>query len=427
MLVRNYHSLLTILICCLLLASCSQDDISDIVVPQQEEKDKSQEKGEEAENDEGEDTSDEDESPESVLGSPYFTEELVWPAYPELTNKNFVYPTRDPFGKPIMLSATITMGREIGPDTPLRGFVLYNHYTICRWNDCPNEGMLDMQHLLNALLPGSGFAIVSADYYGFGQTADSMQAYCLGSANARASIDALLAARRLVADEGYTWEDDLLNIGYSQGAQTSIAVLRLATEEYPDLHFTRTMAGGGPYDLEETYRQYLTAGTAELPSAVISILMACNKYYRLGIARESMFKGRALDHLDEWVLSKQYSALEIDSKIGSHDITTFIAPPLLDLSSSVSKAMMAALAKENLCQGWTPRKDEDIMLLHNKSDEIAPEVNTTRLYDFFKAQGLENVELQKADYFSLGLSEHVGGAAMFLAIVGKWMREHYLK
>jgi hypothetical protein len=266
---------------------------------------------------------------------------------------------------------------------------------------------------------------VSADYYGFGQTEDRMQAYCIGSANARASIDALTAARQLLAERGYTWYDDLLNVGYSQGGQTAIAVLKLATAKYPDLHFTRTLAGGGPYDLEETYHQYLAEGSAKLPSAVVSILMAYNEYFQLDIPYSSMFQGATLEHLDDWWLSKQFSTTEIDRKMGSKDITTFIAPPLRDLDSNVSRRMMEALDTESLCRGWKPRKDENIFLLHHNADDIAPAVNTEHLYDFLKEQGVENVEMQQADFFTLGISEHISGAAAFLTLVAKWIRDNY--
>lgn len=360
-----------------------------------------------------------------VMPEARITGEVTYTAYPLLRNMNFVYPSRDPYGNPVMLSGTITMSRGLTPETKAQGFILYNHYTVFRADECPSKGKLDMQNILYLTAPHRNFITVSADYYGFGQTEDRMQAYCIGSANARASIDALTAARQLLAERGYTWYDDLLNVGYSQGGQTAIAVLKLATAKYPDLHFTRTLAGGGPYDLEETYHQYLAEGSAKLPSAVVSILMAYNEYFQLDIPYSSMFQGATLEHLDDWWLSKQFSTTEIDRKMGSKDITTFIAPPLRDLDSNVSRRMMEALDTESLCRGWKPRKDENIFLLHHNADDIAPAVNTEHLYDFLKEQGVENVEMQQADFFTLGISEHISGAAAFLTLVAKWIRDNY--
>lgn len=425
----------------LVLTSCSKDEdspASETVVPPKADdsgkdggNDSGKEEGNPDDNTDPGDEPDPGDSPDPGVNpgecsqKAYFTGEVRYPKYPLLRNLNFVYPSKGPFGEDVMLSGTITMRSTMQPQDKARGIILYNHYTVCRADECPSRGKLDMQNILYLTAPYRNFITVSADYYGFGETEDKMQAYCMASVNARASIDALIAARQLLAAEGYTWDDELLNVGYSQGGQTAIGVLKLATEEYPDLHFRRTLAGGGPYDLEETYRQYLSDGAAKLPSAVVSILMAYNEYFRLGIANDQLFRGSTLDHLQDWWLSKRYSSTSIDLRMGTRDITQFIAPPLLDLDSHVSRSMMNALASESLCQGWTPRKDEDIFLLHHNADDISPSENTQLLYDFLKAQGVERVEMQKADFLTLGISEHISGAVAFLTLVGVWIRNNY--
>ena len=411
----------------LVMPSCSRDDDpirSEVTPPGNDDNNGDGEKGkDDTEPGDGGNTEPEDKN--DGLEQAYITDSVVYAKYPLLKNLNFVYPSKGPQGEPVMLSGTITMGTGMTHQQRARGFILYNHYTICKASECPSRGMLDMQNIIYLTAPYRGFITVSADYYGFGATEEHMQAYCMASVNSRASIDALRAAKKLLAERGYTWGDDLLNIGYSQGGQTSIGVLKVATEEYPDLHFTRTLAGGGPYDLEETYRQYLTNGSTELPSAVVSILMAYNEYCQLGIPASSMFKGTTLDHLDDWWLSKKYSSTEIDKMMGSKDITTFAADPLLDLDSEVSRRMMKALSGESLCRGWTPRQDENILLVHHESDDIVPQVNAQLLYDFLKAQGVQNVEMRMADYLTLGISEHVSGAVAFLTMVAQWIRDNY--
>ena len=123
-------------------------------------------------------------------------------------------------------------------DNPGKGLLLYNHFSVYRADECPSKGDLKMQKLI----AGSGLITISADYYGFGITEDKLQAYCISSVNAQASVDALLAAKELLPTLGYSWNDDILfNIGYSQGGQTSMAVVRLIDEKYPDLHITFTI------------------------------------------------------------------------------------------------------------------------------------------------------------------------------------------
>ena len=380
-------------------------------------------------------------------GEARIVKKVVYSTYSGLTNYNFIYPSKDPFGNPIMLSGTITMGDEMSPDVMGRGLVLYNHYTVNKATECPWEGDLLMQNmLLKWMLPSSRLIVISADYYGFGVTADKNQAYCLGSNNARASVDALIAARQLLKQEGFQWdENELLNVGYSQGGQTAMAVVKLLTEEHPDIRITRTLAGGGPYDMVATYQNFVSTRQDDMPSTIIGVLLAFNEFYKLDNPRSSMFVEPTLSHIDEWVLSKQYGSLEIDALVDTTDLNAIITPPLFDLNSDISRGLTEALDKENLCKGWTPRKDENILLIHHLKDGIVPVVNAEHLYAFLKEQGVENVEMQTTNFgqylyllapyarlFGLGdlvnskgLLSHGGGALVFLSLSSTWLREHY--
>ena len=358
----------------------------------------------------------------------YITDTLVYTRYPSLTNYNFVYPSTDPFGNEVMLSGTITVNRRVLSDKRGDGLMLYNHYTVFKDEDCPSKGYLDIPGLLNTTLMSNRLIIISPDYYGFGETADKMQAYCIPTANAHASVDALIAARQLLKKGGFEWdEDELLNVGYSQGGQTAIAVLRLIDEQYPDIHITRTLAGGGPYDMGETYRQFLKGDKTGMPSTIISVLLAYNEYFRLGLPLSSMFVEPTLSHIDDWLLSKKLNVLQIDTKVGSKGLESYIAPDLFDLDSEVSRKVMNALNSESLCQGWRLRQGENVLLVHHTKDAIVPIENTENLYKFLQAQGTGNVELQTVNFLSLGVGQinHVTGAAAFLTYINRWIRQHY--
>ena len=332
------------------------------------------------------------------------------------------YPSSDPFGKPCMLSGVITIGDEVTKDVPARGMLLYNHYTVYRADQCPSRGNL----AVHKMVTGSGLITVSADYYGFGVTEDKQQAYCIGSVNAQASVDALIAARQLLKSMGYQWNDVLFNAGYSQGGQTSMAVLRLVTEKYPDIHITYTFAGGGSYDIPETYRQFIQTGTTAMPSTVISVLLAYNEYFSLNIPRKDVFVEPTLSHIDDWVLSKRFTREEIDKKVGSGEISAFVTPTMLDLNSDLSKQFMAAFEKDNLSKGWSPRKGDKVLITHNRSDGAVPVVNAEKMYELFLSKGL-NVSMKSNDqpdilvriddwgaWTLFNLPAHETGALMFV-------------
>ena len=304
--------------------------------------------------------------------------------YPEdkMTAYNIEYPSLDPYGKPVTLSGAITVGDEIKDGkAPAVGVVLVNHFTVYRKDQCPSKGDL----MIQKFVVGSKMVGASADYYGFGCTEDKNQAYCIGSVNAQASIDCLLAARELFPEINITIDekkDFLFNLGYSEGGQTTVAVEKLVSEKYPDIKITHSFAGGGPYDMPATYWKMTQTDISGMPSTIISVLLAFNEYYQLGYSRDRLLRGDALAHADEWLLSKNFTREEVDAIIGSLSFSNFASTEIQDMNSEVSKKLMAALEKENLAKGWKPAKGARIALIHHKDDITVPPVNQANLYNY---------------------------------------------
>lgn len=365
---------------------------------------------------------DEEDNPVTPVNPPiteaYIIGKASYPNYSKLTNYNFLYPSKGPYGNTVMLSGTISMGPEVVKGKPARGLVLYNHYSIFQAEECASKGKLDIQDKVR----GSGLIVISPDSYGFGSTENQQQAYCMASQNAQASVDALIAAKQLLAQEGYQYDDVFINIGYSQGAQTAIGVLKLTTEKYPYIRFTRTLAGAGPYDLTETYRQLIGENKAGMSSNAVSVLLAYNEFSHLGFQRSELFRDPLLSHIDDWILSKKYKRQEIDDLIGKGKLTDCLTPDLSNLESSVAQRFMEAFECDNLCKGWTPRKDENILLFHSSLDQTVPPSNTTLLYQFLTEQGVENIELDEGKYGIIYEEDpHSFAALTFISHVKEWM------
>lgn len=320
--------------------------------------------------------------PETSLPPARITE-VIRNADAKATVWNIEYPSSDPFGNPVTLSGSIIIGDEVEAEKSARGMALYNHFTVFEKNQCPSNG--DLGIVLK--IAGSGLIAVAADYYGFGVTGDRHQAYCISRVNAQASVDALLAARELLKEKGYQWGDFLFNMGYSEGGQTSMGVLRLCAEQYPDIKFTHTIAGGGPYDIGETYRQLVSSGETSMPSTVISTLLAYNEFFQLGVPDSDMLLEPTLSNVAKYLLSMDYTREELEGKLASTKIVEWIHPSLLDFDSQLSRLFMAVFEQDNLSKGWTPRKTERISLVHNERDACVPYSNTTQMMAFFKGHG----------------------------------------
>ena len=364
--------------------------------------------------------------PESQVPAARITE-TIRKEEAKATVYNFEYPSVDPYGNPVTLSGSIVVGDEVETDgKQASGMVLYNHFTVFQKDECPSRG--DLGIVLKVV--GSKLIAVAPDYYGFGVTGDKNQAYCMSRTNAQSSVDALLAARQLLKEKGYKWGDFLFNLGYSEGGQTAMGVVRLVAEKYPDIKITHTVAGAGPYDIGETYRQLVSSGETSMPSTVISTLLAYNEYNELDVDNNEMFLDPILDNILIYLLSKDYKRDDLEGKLASYKIADWINPTLFDFKSDLSLKFMEVFEKDNLSKGWKPRGDERISLVHNKLDACVPFANTTQMAEFFKQAGFTVDEGRTEDRYVDGkvfvysvnvpaLSEktgtHEAGAIAFVA------------
>lgn len=364
--------------------------------------------------------------PESQVPAARITE-TIRKEEAKATVYNFEYPSVDPYGNPVTLSGSIVVGDEVETDgKQASGMVLYNHFTVFQKDECPSRG--DLGIVLKVV--GSKLIAVAPDYYGFGVTGDKNQAYCMSRTNAQGSVDALLAARQLLKEKGYKWDDFLFNLGYSEGGQTAMGVVRLVAEKYPDIKITHTVAGAGPYDIGETYRQLVSSGETSMPSTVISTLLAYNEYNELDVDNNEMFLDPILDNILIYLLSKDYKRDNLEGKLASYKIADWINPILFDFNSDLSLKFMEVFEKDNLSKGWKPRGDERISLVHNKLDACVPFANTTQMAEFFKQAGFTVDEGRTEDRYVDGkvfvysvnvpaLSEkagtHEAGAIAFVA------------
>lgn len=325
----------------------------------------------------------------------------------------FLYLTQDYMGRPQWQSALLQLSANNMQRKHIGVMALYNHYTIMSATECPTEGNTDMQKAALA----KDFAVVSADYEGFGETADKIQAYCFGEANARASIDALLAAREWLAAQGYTMSDSIINFGYSQGGQTTVAELRLSQTEYRGrVHFLKSIAGAGPYNLTLTYKTFLEWKKLGMAAALPLTVITLNELYGLGIAYDQLFKAPLSSNWKTWFVSKKFTMDEASKLLGSDSLHVFIQPQYLDTTSVETKQLTAYTNRLSITQGWTPDSDTRLKLYHSQQDDVVPFGNSRELYRFFENQGCNNVAI---DSVSLNMGHESSGMIFIIALMNE--------
>ena len=362
----------------------------------------------------------------STLPRACITDSIPVELFPDYMNYVFNYPSVDPFGKPCTLSGVITVDKTLAQKSQrYNGILLLNHFTVYATTQAPSRGAIEFP--TGAAF--TNFIIVSPDYYGFGITEKEPQAYCISRANGRASLDAYLAAKRLIENLKVKKGNDFVIAGYSEGAQTTMGVLREISERHPEIKVKRAFAGDGPYDINSMY-DVLTKGTTEMPSTVCNVLYAYNHFFSLGFSIHDYLKGPVADNFDEWFLSKKNKRLALDEELiktkNTRDICT---AAVLDNSSTLSRRFKEAFSQDALTSGWTPRSDFDIMLYHDTKDDVVPVENFYAMSQFLKKHGIKTEEFV-GEYSSettkdMGISNHEVSALTFFVRIIEWITKNY--
>ena len=323
----------------------------------------------------------------------------------------FTYPTVDHAGKPCVMSGVLYLAPKQKASKHIGKMALYSHYTIMRSVDAPSAGQLfDLQGIGLT----SGMSVVTSDYEGFGASGDRIQAYCFAEANARASIDALLAAREWLVKQGYTLSDTIVNYGYSQGAQTAMAALKLSQTEYRGrVHFIKTIAGAGPFDLRLTFRKFLDWKKIGQPAVLPMTLVTFNELYKLGINYKDAFFEPLASNVKNWIISKKFSTTEFTDLTGTDSIAKFIKPAYCDSTSAEMKSVLTYVDKMRFTDDWTPDANTNVKLYHSLKDDIVAPENSKNMYQWLKSKGVQKAVI---DTTSL-TGTHMGSGMYFLFYV----------
>ena len=228
------------------------------------------------------------------------------------------YTGHDVDGSPVTLSGKLLLPAE----GPVKNMIIVSHYTIGANYEAPSETFP-----MEGIWAAKGYAVVIADYIGFGVTAGRIHPYMHVESTARSVVDMALAVKPYLKHIGREPEsEEVILAGYSQGGATTVAVMDMIQDDYKDVFpIKKVYAGGGPYDLAATYDTSMEWDQTGIPCAIPMIVQGINVGEDLGLKMEDFFQPDLLAHYNEWINSKDFTVKEINFKINAtslHEIMT---------------------------------------------------------------------------------------------------------
>ncbi len=294
------------------------------------------------------------------------------------------YKTLDPNGNEIIASGTVTY--PIGAD--IRGILVAQHHTITSNDETPSEVKVSIENLLSF----NGYAIVQADYIGYGVSVNSIHPYIHAENTATVCIDMLFAAKEHLNNKNIEFEsDEVIVAGYSQGGHAALAFQKEVEHNLENkIAIKEVIAGAGPYDLAATLQQVLESDSIATPAFLPLIVLGLNYGDQLNINLNEVFKEPLLSSYESWYYSKNYTVEEINTFLNNtQTLSDFVYPEAFDLSTPTGEALTYSFTNNSLIN-WTPKAK--ITFLHSTEDQDVPYFNSQTAYDNFKSKGC-NVEL----------------------------------
>lgn len=309
---------------------------------------------------------------------------------------DIAYPSTDPEGNPIELSGYVAIPADLySGEQPVDGILLYNHYTQLTPDGAPTRGYATGEDyvIANPLRPN--YIVVTSDFYGFGITEGADQYYCYGTVNGQASIDCLLAARKLLDERGISQGRFLINAGYSSGGYDAIATQKVRDMYFSDqISFDKTVVGGFPFDMREALSEAINR--KEDPSvsffAVLMILDSYNRNAGLGLDLPSMMNEPLASNFEEWLHSGKYNTSDIQSLLSGLTISEILKDTLYRSNSPVVKKLKNAMRDAALENDWEPDTLQNYFVCNVLKDNTVPVSSCRAFIDFLANYYYEDLD-----------------------------------
>lgn len=276
-----------------------------------------------------------------------------------------------PSGDTITLSGCLYLPIE----GDIKQLIIANHYTICSNQEVPSQTLA-----FEAIFCTKGYAVLMADYIGYGVSQKHIHPYLHKSSSARSVVDLLLYFNSHQTDLLHgrkILNDSLLIVGYSQGAAVTLATTNLLQTQYSNqIKISKVFAGDGPYNPALMYDEWVGHDLSPLPCAIPLSVLGMDVGDSLHLDLTHLFKEPLLSHYRDWILSKQYSINQIAQMMGSLRVSDAMPPEGMNKQETDAAYFYRALEEQDLTT-FIPQVP--LYLFHSTNDNWVPFVCSQQL------------------------------------------------
>ena len=242
----------------------------------------------------------------------------------------------------------LPVGVPAGTGLPV---LVYQHGTVTDRTAVPSTLTSEEGELFGAAYAADGFAVVLADYLGYGGSTAPYHPYVHAATEASAAADLMRAAFTLAGQQGAALDRTQIFVtGYSEGGHAAAALQRALERDYATEFPVRASAPmSGPYDLSGTAARLLAANPTYASSVVYGALLgaAMTRTYGLTANLNGVFVPP----------DDATAAALITGTVSSAQLTALPG----QVRSEFQPALLAALAADSTHPFWRALRDNDLL------------------------------------------------------------------
>lgn len=330
------------------------------------------------------------------------------------------YQSVDVHNQPITVSGKIFYPK----DGKVRNVIIASHYTIGANYECPSES-----YCFEGIYAAFGYAVIVADYIGFGVTSNLIHPYLQANTCATNVIDMALVAIPFLKSRGIQFEDDsVILLGYSQGGATTLHVQRLleTSPKYEGIFkIKKNYCGAGPYDVAITYDYSIKKDKTGIPCAIPMIVQGMSVGMDRPLDMNYFFQEPLRSNYSDWLNSKKYTVAQISTLIGTNKLSEILTPDGCNKEKTKTRLFYGELQRNSIPSTYYP--EAPIYMFHSEDDQTVPFVNSQviqrQIRNGIKAnEYVEDVYNPDVEYDFGHYGNHQSGALTFFLKVLQKLR-----
>lgn len=218
------------------------------------------------------------------------------------------YWSQTPQGDSLLVSGRVYLPKERN----LSGIIISNHFITTSDEDVPSD-MLSMESIFTM----KGYAVIMPDYVGYGLSRSERQSNLYWRNAAQTAVDMLDNISSLLDYYGYSYPDDVVITGYSQGGAVAFGVSRMLEDRGGKWTVRMLYMGIDPYNATGTYLYSMDTEEQGDGVAIPLIITSLSDVYDLDFWLEDFFLEPLLSTYDEWIVSMEYTDEQMDELMAS--------------------------------------------------------------------------------------------------------------